>query len=473
MSKSKELAKTTFILLIGNLCTKAAQFLLLPLYTGILSTEEYGSAELANTIIELLLPFVGFQIDQGIFRFLISTRNNHNDTKKLLSTSLFFLTLSNLICVAIFLVASPFITYNFKWLILINLITNSFYSFAMQASRGFGKPTTYTISGFSSAIITIIFNIFFLVSLHFKAEGLLYSGAIAHAIMCVVLFYKLRMNTYISIKSFDKSTLKELLKYSIPVVFNSISWWIFSSSDRIITSSILGLSATGVLSVAYKLSSIVIVLYNVFYMSLAESVALHIDDDDFEDFYNKIFVSISELFLAMGSILIAAMPIIFMILVNNSYSSAYGLIPIAILATIVQVFTGLYSTLYTAKKKTKSIALTSLLAAIINIVVNLGTIHYIGIYAAVVSTLISYIALFIYRHIDINKNFIKLGVNKKLLVNTLISGVLVSILYYCDNIIIRIINILIAVIFAIYFNKENLRFIYNIVREKGKRGIKG
>lgn len=48
--------------------------LLLPLYTGILSTEEYGIVDLLNTLVSLLLPIVTFQVEQAVFRELIEVR---------------------------------------------------------------------------------------------------------------------------------------------------------------------------------------------------------------------------------------------------------------------------------------------------------------------------------------------------------------------------------------------------------------
>ena len=87
MSKGKELAKNTIILFIGVFFTKIIQYFLLPVYTGYLTTEEYGTVDLFNTIISLLIPIIGLQIEQGVFRYLISNRKNRDRQKEYISSS--------------------------------------------------------------------------------------------------------------------------------------------------------------------------------------------------------------------------------------------------------------------------------------------------------------------------------------------------------------------------------------------------
>lgn len=86
MSRKTELAKNTAILTVGKLCTQCISFFLLPLYTAILSTEEYGTFDLLVTYSALLLPLVNWQLDQGLFRFMLDYRGNKEEESKLLST---------------------------------------------------------------------------------------------------------------------------------------------------------------------------------------------------------------------------------------------------------------------------------------------------------------------------------------------------------------------------------------------------
>lgn len=159
-NRSKEFASNTLILFFGTFCTKITQFLLLPIYTNILTTTEYGEFELFNTIISLLLPIASLQIEQGVFRFLVSRRTNTNAQQQILSSSFFFIIITNLCWILLFSLLSPIINYRYKWLLIINLCTNNIYNYCLQIARGLGDNKRYSFSNILTTLITISFNIF-------------------------------------------------------------------------------------------------------------------------------------------------------------------------------------------------------------------------------------------------------------------------------------------------------------------------
>src|SRR5699024_3118416 len=107
-------------------------------------------------------------------------------------------------------------------------------------------------------------------------------------------------------------------------------------------------------------------------------------------YFNKMFNIILNLFTAMAVGMIACMPFVFPIMINEKFGSGYGLVPISIIASLFNVVVGLLSVIYVAKKNTKAIANTSIVSAIINIVVHLSLIKFVGLYAAVISTFASF-----------------------------------------------------------------------------------
>jgi O-antigen/teichoic acid export membrane protein len=257
-----------------------------------------------------------------------------------------------------------------------------------------------------------------------------------------------------------------MIRYSLPLVPNELSWWIFSSSDRFIIAAFIDLSSTGILSISYKFSNILIVIYNVFNMSLAESISLHIKDSDVGKYFNKVFNDVFKLFVSFGILLLAFMPILFKLLINSSYNDAYNLIPIAIVASLFQIVVGLLGTIYVANKNTKSIANSSIVAAIVNIVIDLLLVKYIGIYAAVVSTLVSYLILMIYRYIDIKKKYLDVKFNKKSTILNILILSIVIFAYYIDNPLVKIITMAISVIYFFYINKQSLNLMFNMLKSK-------
>ena len=87
MNREKELAKNTLIITIGRICTQMITFFLLPLYTTILTTEEYGIVDLLNSLVMFLIPIISLQLEQAVFRKLIDNRKNNNQIKKIISST--------------------------------------------------------------------------------------------------------------------------------------------------------------------------------------------------------------------------------------------------------------------------------------------------------------------------------------------------------------------------------------------------
>ena len=122
MNREKNLFKNTLILSIGNICTKLITFFLLPLYTAVLSTEEYGIVDLLNTLVSLFLPIVTFQIEQAVFRSLLDVRENNDKKKELITTSFLTVIFQCVGYLFVFIFLSFFIHNDYKWFLLINLL---------------------------------------------------------------------------------------------------------------------------------------------------------------------------------------------------------------------------------------------------------------------------------------------------------------------------------------------------------------
>ncbi|HAB67546.1 MAG TPA: hypothetical protein DCE23_09295 [Firmicutes bacterium] len=408
MKREKALVKNTLIITIGKICTQLITFFLLPLYTGILSTEEFGIVDLLNTLVSLLLPIVTFQVEKALFRELIEVRDSDKDKTSIISNSIFSVIAQCILYLVIFIVISTFVNNKYKYFLATNVIAYIFSSLLLQTARGLGDNKKYAIGSFISAFFTIIFNIIFLVVIKLGANGMLLGTLLGHLSCVVYLFFSLKVYKYINIKAVDNKIIRRLWTYSIPLIPNAISWWVFNASDRVIVSAFLGLSSNGLLSAATKFSTVYITLYNMFDMSWTESMALHINDDDIEDYFSKVFNIMINLFISLAMGIIACMPFVYPILINEKFALGYGLVPILIIASFFNVIVGLISVIYVAKKNTKAIANTSVFAAICNIVTHLCLIKFIGLYAAVVSTLVSYFVMTLYRIYDINKKYFKI-----------------------------------------------------------------
>ena len=468
MSKGKDLAKNTAIVSIGKICTQLITFFLLPVYTAVLSNEEYGVVDLLNTLTSLLLPIVTLQIEQGIFRYLIDCRENNEKQIKLITTIIRFMIIQSIACIVIFLCVSPFIHNEYKYFLIANLLMGIFSSLLLQICRGLGDNATYAIGSFITGAFTVVLNVIFIVAFRWGAYGMLGATAISNFICAVYIFLKRKIYKYIKPKQFDKTILKEIIKYSVPLIPNMISWWIVSASDRTIISAVIGIAQNGIYSAANKFSGVFTTLYSVFNLTWTESASININSEDRDEFFSKILDFVIRFFgcLCLGTI--AVMPFAFNILINEKFAEAYYQIPILILGSVFNILVSFVGSIYVAKKLTKEIAKTSVISAVINIFVNIVLIKSIGLYAASISTVIAYALMFIYRWIDVKK-YVKFNVNKILMFALTIMYGITIFTYYLKNTMISVVVLVIVVVFAIITNLNSVSYLKQIVKDKIKK----
>ena len=467
MNKNKELVKNTIIIFIGKFCTQFITLLLLPLYTHFLSTEDYGYIDLIQTYLTFFIPLILLKIDAGIFRFLIDARKSEEEKNKIITNGIFIMFVELIISTILFAVAVKIFSIKYSILIVMNLISLSVLTFLLQIVRGIGKNKQYSFSSIIAAIVTIVLNLIFLVGFHKNGKYVLIASLISNIICTIYLLIVNKILKNVKIKYIDKKLIKDLLKYSIPMIPNELSWWIVHVSDRTIISYALGVAANGIYSVSCKFSNILSSIFNIFNLSWQESAALHINDTDKDEFFSNVINKVFNLFICFCIGILACLPFVFELLIKDSYREAYKYVPILLLANIFSVLIGLIGSIYVAKKMTKEVAKTTMIAAIINLTIDIALIKVIGIYAAAISTLVSYMLLAIYRYIDVQK-YVKVKIPIKNIVVNSIIFILVVVLYLYNNIALNVINLLLCILYAIIVNKELLIEFKKVIGKKVK-----
>ncbi len=303
-------------------------------------------------------------------------------------------------------------------------------------------------------------------------NGMIFALALSNLMAFIYLFIKLKLHKYINFKIMDKKTSKELIKYSLPLIPNGISWWIINVSDRTIVSIFLGTAANGIYAISNKFPSILSNLGTVYSLSWTESASLYINDKDRDSFFSDICNNSLRIFGCLSILLIAVVPFAFPIIFNANFDESYIYIPILITASLCNSIVIGYNAIYIAKKLTKEIAVASIISAIINILINLALINYIGIYAAAFSTLITYFVLMVYRHFDVQK-YIKIKYKVSLIAAIVIMLGISILIYYINHLYLNIISLVICIIFSIIMNKNLLKSILGYLLDRSKyEGIK-
>lgn len=468
MNKKRELIFNTIIIFLGRASTQLISLIMLPLYTSYVITEEYGIVDLINTYVALVVPILSLELDMAVFRFLIDKRNDENEKKTIISTIFYTVLLIIILCIPLYLLIDYFVKFKYSIFILLCIIFNMIYLILIQICRGLGKNIDYSIACTLGGIVTIIMNVILLIPFKMGGMGMLISLIVSYIIGSIYLLIRTDCIKYISKRSFDKKVLKHLIKYSVPLIPNLISWWIVSVSDRTIISIFLGTSLTGIYSVANKFPTLFNGVYNVFHLSWSEQASIHYKDKDRNIYFSDVINNGIKIFGCVCILLLSILPIIYKCLVNKDYISSYFQVPILMISIMFNVAIGLISVIYIAEKKSGELAKTSIIASIINISINLLFVKKLGLYAASISTLIAYLSMLIFRIIDIKK-YLRINYNIKMIILLVIIYGIVCFSYYINNVYINYIIFVLSLLSCVYINSENIQKILKFIKKKVRK----
>ena len=461
MNHKSQLVKNTVIIAIGKLSTQILSYILLPLFTAKMSVGEYGTYDFVCTISMFLCPIITLLMEEAMFRFLIDA-STKKEMKNIISQTVLYTLAGIFVFIPLASIILKFSTNYSPFFITIFItfvISNIVIALSNALARGLSKIKLYSFSNFILGIGTLILTIIVLVFFP-SAGGLLLANAIANILTAIVIFAKLHLKSFMG--KYDKPLMKQMIKYSFPLVPNSISWSIINMSDRIILTKMINSDANGIYAMANKFPNIINVLYGYFYTAWKESAAKIIKDENRKEYYNMIYQDMKRFIYAVTICLIAIMPFVFPIFINKNYDEAFIYIPIIMIATYYSNLSSFYGGIFSAYKDTKIMGTTTFVAAAINLVIDLIFVYKFEIYAACFSTLLADLIVYFYRKKKIEK-YIKLKEVKWVGPTIILAFVCICYyLRYIQNIpnilywILNIISLIVAISYSIAIN-------YNIV----------
>ena len=458
MNQKKELIKNTIIISIGKFSTQLVSFLLLPLYTTLLTTSEYGEYDFLNTISIFLIPCVTLLMEEGMFRFLIDAKDSKSKGE-VFSATFFFSIISFLVWSLLIFIAGSILKYPYTIYLIFYIMASLLSSLAGSTARGLSKFKLYSLFSFLSSVLTILLNILFIVGFKMGLPSLFISYIIGNSIVSLWLLYKIKVFSFVRLKNINKIIFKEMIKYSFPLVPNSISWNAIGLTDRLLIINFLGTAKNGIYSVGLRFPTVINTCYSYFNLSWKESASRVVDKKDKDEFYNSVYINLNRFLICISILIIAILPFIFNLLIKNAYREAYMYIPLMIISVYFSNLSNFCSGIFSAYKDTKILAKTTIVATIINFLVGIILIQKIGLYASILATLTAYLVIYLYRNYKLKK-YIVLKKDKYVLLHTIIL-LFVSSCYYYKNIFICLIGLIVALIYSYYVNKSLVLSVFN------------
>ncbi len=471
MNRGKELAKNTIIISIGTFLPKFASIITIPIISEFLTKVEYGTYDLITSLVSLLLPVVTLQIQSGVFRFIIDCRDDSVKRKQVITSAYLFLIPISILSIIGLDFYFGDSTGTQKIILGLYFLSEVFITCTRQIVRGFSKNKLYSFSTVVQSLINAALVVVLVGQLRMGLNGVLIANTAGALVSIIVMLFWGGVFREVKIRFFSSETLKLLLAYSWPMIPNVLSSWILRMSDRFVIKWFIGIEAVAVYAAAYKIPQLFLSFQGSFTYAWQENASLAIKDKDAKDYYSRVFDKVFCIIAGVMALLIGFSPLLFKILIKGDYGDSYPQISILLLGVFFASVSSLLGGLYIAHKKTRSVGITVVIAAVINLAIDLGTVGLIGLYAASISTLISYMWLTLYRMYDVRK-FQDMDYNYKLLIPTVILLFAMGAAAWINILALNIVNAAVSVVLAFVLNRKIMKTMLDAfmrrVRKKDK-----
>ena len=460
--RNKYLLKNTVIFSIGNFGTKIISFFLVPLYTNILTTREYGTVDLIYTIGMVLVPLLTLNIGESIMRFAL---DKDADCDKIMSTGITILIFGAIIGLLILPIANLFESVsNYSIYIYLYTLTLAFSQIFLCYLRGKEFLLKYSIGNIIQSLTIAIFNIIFLIGMKKGIEGYLMAYILANVCTGLYGFWAGKVNLVIKKYSIDIELSKNMIKYSVVLIPNSFMWWIMNSSDRMMVSAMISVTANGVYAVAYKIPTLLSTITTIFNQAWSYSAIREDESEDKEEYNNRVYENLVTIVIVVATGLLMIMKPFLSVYVGKEYYTAWHYVPYLIVGFVFMTLGSFIATSYTVHKDSMGFLISGTVGAIINLILNFILIPMMGVSGAAFATCISYFGVFVYRIKDTQK-YIKLRVFKRKQICGYALLILSAMTCYLDNCIgqtLLVIEFICIILLNKEFVKDMLKIIFKI-----------
>lgn len=434
-SRSSKFLKDIGIYAIGNLGSKIITFLMLPLYTHYVAPADYGYYNICLTVVLLLLPFTTLQLRDGAFRFLLDTESD--EKRRTIVTGTYKTLISNLLLwIGAAIIISLVSNIAYFWYTVAFLVSFSLQEVVSQVIRGLGNNKAYVTVGILASLGIGIFSVIFVVWFKMGIKGIFLANIIAR-VLCLVIV-ELKVKSFVRFfKPYLKvgQVVKDLLRFSLPLLPGSLCYWLTTSSDQWIIKLYLGDEMTGIYATAVRFTSILQIAVYIFYQAWQETAILQFNSKDRDAFFSKMLNTYICLLGLLGVTYNFMLKLNYGWLVGIDFQSSWlYLYPLGISALLYAISAFLEMG-YQCAKDTKRLMPAIILCAIINVVLNLVTIKFLPdeykMFGAALTAIVTYLVLVVYRWIDVRR-YLKLKVKTSTLVPIAVL-VLASVPYYLNQ----------------------------------------
>ena len=431
--------------------------ILLPILTKALGAEQYGIYALIIVSIGMLVPICTLKLDFALIRFLGHVKDKRVISKSFISVIGIIFSIVLIISVIVFflsryLAINLFGNINIQYLIKTSIplilltVTNQVMR---EYLRAFQEMKKYTVFQLMQTIGEIIFTSFLVLS-GFGLLGAIYALLIAHTCTTAIGIIWIKPNIKITMPSF--STIKPYFPFALPLLPVALGHILINVGDRYVIGYFLGSGSVGIYSASYSIGLLLSFFFAPIPIVLFPTISNLFENNKIEEIKKHLQYSLKFfLMLAIPSFfgLLILSKSILVTLTTQEFLQGYMIVPVIALSIMVYNISDLNNQIITLFKKTKVSAVINIIAALLNIIMNVVLIPIYGIMGAAVSTLITFVFHLIATSV-LGYHRIPYKIEIKFIVKCIISSIVMfSVLWLCMQY--EITNLLVLVLVGVVF----------------------
>ncbi len=462
-------AKASIVLMLSQIIQKGLSVLTSPIYTRLLTTEEYGQVSLFFSWYEILIIFTGLCLSKGVFNNGMMDFKQDRDR---FTWSLYTLAFTSTMIVGIVVILFCKCIYNFITL-PINLIVYMFvllafeegYSLWVVRQRFEYKYKATFIAAVWMAVVSPVCGILAILFLKNNRVVARIVGArnvfiMVYFVALISIFYKARGKT-------KAAYWKYALKFNLPLIPHYLSLHILNHMDRIMISLLDSVSAAGIYSVAYSGASII----KVFWQAINASLIPWTYEKCEKKQYGQLNLLTQLLISVYAVICICFMvlaPEVMRILAPSSYEKGIYVIPSVTAGVFFSSMYYIFANVIYYYKKPKYVMYSSCFAAITNIVLNYIFIVKYGFMAAGYTTLACYVIQAVIDYFAMERAVSENIYDMKpiVFISALVIALSIVTSFMYDYLLVRCLVLLISVVMVCFYLLKNKSLLTDFLTSK-------
>ncbi len=394
IKKYKELpiqVRASFWFLVCAFLQKGISSITTPIFTRLLSTEEYGQFSVFNSWLSILTTFVTLHLYSGVY---VQGLVKFEDRKLQFSSAMQGLSFVLALCwTVVYLIFRDFwnelfsLTTVHMLAMLLIIWTSSVFQFWAVEQRVELKYQKLVALTVAASLSRPLLGIFLVINANDKVTARILGMAVVDMIAYAWLFFGQVKRGKVF---YSKHIWKYALLFNLPLVPHYLSMSVLSSSDRIMIRNMVGSSEAGIYNLAYNISLIMTMFNTALMQTIEPWLYKKIKNKQVKDIASVAYPTFIMI-AAVNILLIALAPEVVAIFAPKAYYDAIYIIPPVVMSVYFMFAYSFFAVFEFYYEKTKLVMAATTISAALNIVLNFICIKLFGYVAAGYTTLICYI----------------------------------------------------------------------------------